>query len=490
MLRNTTHRQRNRPFDLGQLPDEAQALICWLVSTPSCPAGALLARVSKSWGAAAARYSRFATSISLGLRAQPDSPTQQKQREAQRLESLAQWLKRYGHAATSFRVWASTSSEQKGGFVTWRSQKVEGVVKALAAAGQQRRGLPLKQLQLPAIGGTPARTLSQALQWCPLLQQLQLDYCYGDETIHPAEYFSPALGVSLQRLTRLTSLKLEVGMNSWIWDGIQADPYPGSMLSLDPFFQHLPSSLEALHLKVVQGAQQPRCIYLHTSSLGHLVALKQLTLPEDLNVFSSSYAYPLLALTSLSYSHALDAFGWALLPLSPNLVQLEADKADAQSLAYLAGMQALRSLSCQPVIHGDAAAAAAAVARLTQLTQLVAPLWGLAGVAPAELAQWWAGLKQLQGLHTLSLQGNMLELVELGCFPALTRLTIDLSKGAWGRHGACTIQEQQQLLLRRLAPARGRVLGVVLTGVQRCRQVACRAAVAVALGNVTLICNP
>jgi hypothetical protein len=380
--------------------------------------------------------------------------------------------------------------QTNGDFVAWRSQGVASVVQALAAAGKQQGGLPLQQLHLPAIGGTPSSTLCEAFRWCPRLQQLQLDYCYGDETIQPVEYFAPDMGAALHNLHHLTSLKLEVCMHSWIWDLIEADPYPGSMLSLDSFFQHLPSSLKDLQLQLVQGSEQRRCFHVHTNSLGHLVNLKRLSLPGDMSVFSSSssHARPLPALTFLSYSHAMDPHGMALLPLAPNLVELQADKANTESLAVLAGMPALRSLSCRPVIHGDAAGAAAAVAELKQLKQLVGPLRGVAGLAPGDLALWWAGLRWLKGLSTLSLQGDMLERqVDLGRFPALNRLQIDFGKGAWAGHGVSVIQEQQLLLLRRLAPARGRVRGVVLMGVSRCRQDACRAAVRVALGDVMVI---
>jgi hypothetical protein len=202
--------------------------------------------------------------------------------------------------------------------------------------------------------------------------------------------------------------------------------------------------------------------YVQTANLEHLVNLKALKLPSDVHVRrSESSSAPLLpSLVSLQWTQALTKCGGALLPL-PSLQRLIAGYADAPRLAALAGMPALRTLSCHPVLDGDGMQSATALAQLTQLTHLIAPVRPGDGLVPAAVSNWAAALSYLQGLHTLTLQAGFLELFDVSGLPVLKRFVVDVRRqmSTWFHTNSDPVQ-----LLLRLAPARGRLQQVVLQG--------------------------
>jgi hypothetical protein len=170
----------------------------------------------------------------MDLKAHPGSPTQQKQKEAQRLESLALWIRRYGHTVKSLIVRANNATSDASDYIAWRSDGVSSVVKALAAAGQQKGRLQLQAPCLPAIGGTDPETLASALSVCPNLVKLQLDYCSGDETIHPVSYLGHELTAGLQGLQHLTHLKLTLSMTNYFMHTPEGHPWPTLGEEFDP----------------------------------------------------------------------------------------------------------------------------------------------------------------------------------------------------------------------------------------------------------------
>jgi hypothetical protein len=452
---------------------------------------------------------------------QPDSPTQQKQREAERLESLALWLKRYGHTVESLQVRTNDiiSADSKAGYVAWRSDAVRQVVQAVAAAGRQKGALPLQALRLPAIGGTDPDTLSSALFVCPYLRYLRLDYCYGDETIHPVSYLGHEVTSALYGLQHLTHLKVTLSSvtgyicgtpetkpdlpdfkeeadpfmpyGSHYWpspsEPYLPDPFPlDRTITMDAFFARLPPSLQQLELAFHQNPAEQREFYVKSCNLEHLVNLRSLELPANLHVTKSDNSGgPLLpSLMVLDYMQALTKSGGALLPL-PRLEGIKAGWADAARLWELARMPSLKGLSCHAVLAGDGSDSAAALAQLTQVTHLVAPVVAGDGVVPAAVTHWAAALSSLKGLRSLTLQAELLELVDISCFPVLNRIVVDVRRQLSTWYPTATSTEQ---LLLRLAPARGRLQGVMLQGVAAEYKLAYCRAVFHALGPVKLSC--
>jgi hypothetical protein len=190
--------------------------VCSLACTPSCPAHLLLARVSKTWGAAAApHFSSYLAEgklcIELELICTPDSPFQQRQREVQRLESLAQWLQQYGHLLKQLAIpvqYPSMESEYRS-YELEAAPVIPDVMAALVAAGQQPGGLQLQQLEVPVLGGTPMPTICKTLSACPQLRELHLDNNFGGVYTTASWSVMMELPAALQQLTQLTWLRLE-----------------------------------------------------------------------------------------------------------------------------------------------------------------------------------------------------------------------------------------------------------------------------------------
>jgi hypothetical protein len=156
---------------------------------------------------------------------------------------------------------------------------------------------------------------------------------------------------------------------------------------LDGFYGRLPASLIVLHTSYMRhwksGNPFPCEVYLHTTSLQHLVALQQLALPDNLQVThpaGDASPNPLTALTALTYLRYAQALslGAAVLAL-PNLVELccpypfgEAEPGHLVTLA--AAAPGLRSLECH-LGYEEEEEAADALEQLRQLTHL-ALQWG------------------------------------------------------------------------------------------------------------------
>jgi hypothetical protein len=454
------------------LPDAAQAVICPLASTSSCPAHVLLARVSKLWGAAALKHFRHdGGSIALQLSCTPHSPSGDKLRELERLEALYVWLQRQGQAVTSFSIQTSSFQDRASKYVSGRSFGVSSILEALAAAGQRPGGLRLQQLQVPAIGVATPRALTQVLSGCQHLRQLQLEPNCGIGDMGMCAYLDKGLCMALQQLTQLTGLKLYA---SGVVDRrITGDSFP--IFPMDGLVQCLPSSLQVLHMDFCCSCS------LSTSSLQHLVALKQLLLPIGMGL-GSSPLHPLTSVTYLDHWAAV-AHDRHVLSALPNLAELRSAWCFSDILQRLQSRTALRSLTCglDPEDEEDAAA----LAQLTQLTQLrLALLADEEDEGPSQLAVWGAALSLMTGLRSLALQPEVLQHVDLAALTALTRMEVlsvaldTTMKRSFDQLGA---------QLGCLAPACGRLREVVLLGVPAAQQEVCRAAVAAAVGDVPLL---
>jgi hypothetical protein len=148
----------------------------------------LLALVSKTWAAEAARHLQLdGASIEIELTCSADSSQQQQQQQqqqqeeeedndAQRLQRLAGWLQQRGHLVNKLHVTAGPPEEQQAGdrFQSGACRAVPGVLAALTAAGKGSGGLRLQQLQLPALPGTPIPTICGMLLGCQQLRELRL----------------------------------------------------------------------------------------------------------------------------------------------------------------------------------------------------------------------------------------------------------------------------------------------------------------------------
>jgi hypothetical protein len=426
---------------------------------------------------------------------------------------LATWLRQYGHLLNMFSITAQEpeGQQQQHDAYLEACQIIPSIFDALAAAGGRSSGLRVRQLRLPAFPGTPVFTVCKALSACPHLQELRLANSYSGATAPSSLSTFMKLPAALQQLTQLTRLELEGGMFQ----------YNGQIAAqgVDGLFRALPSSL--VKLKVhdkCQGCTTP-AVHLCTSSLQHLVCLRDLELPQDTCVTdhgacddsrgdtsrgtintcsgggasSSSPLGGLTALTALECATALRVTGSPLLAL-PNLVELWAGEAEPHLLEALPGKSALRLLAfvmCLPQ-HQEQAAA---VAQMTQLTALVLIGPDVDGDLPEEwldvegevdellvkgaMEEWGCILSTLTGLRRLVLEPPMLQEVDLAALTSLTHLSVEL-RYCQPLH----TQERMQELLNSLAPARGRVQHVTLVGLPASLHDGCRAAVPAALGDV------
>jgi hypothetical protein len=225
-----------------------------------------------------------------------------------------------------------------------------------------------------------------------------------------------------------------------------------------------------------------------TDSLGHLVSLKQLSLPGVLQVTSSSHGDPLArltALTKLEYPAALAATGAPLLAL-PNLVELRAGVAQPMLMQNLASKPLLRSLTC--ALNGDnaveadsAQACAGAVQALTQLThlQLQGPL-ALEEWLAMDVGGFAAALSNLKGLYSLGVQVELLAWVHRDLPPGLTRLEVLVPPTD---DGAKLLTST----LKQMKSAHGCLRQLVLVGVPPPRRKAVRTAVDAAVRQASLV---
>jgi hypothetical protein len=405
------------------------------------------------------------------LSCSPDSSTEDKLRELKRLEALTAWLQQQGHAVTSFSIQTSSNGGDKpDGYVSGRSFGVSNILEALAAAGSLPGGMRLRQLQVPAVGLATPTSLARALSGCHQLRDLQLDPDCGIGTIGGAGgYLDRGLCMALQHLTQLTALKLYAG------DDDSTEP------DLDGLLTSLPRSLEVLDMDF-------DCMCTGSlSSLQHLVALKELTLPAGcFGIWrSSSSSNPLHTLTSVTYLASFGAlvFGERLMSALPNLVELWGAITMGSDLEWLPSKASLRSLVCSPFLGR---AGVETLAQLTQLTQLRLCLDSPMPVGAAQqstLVAWGAALSSLTGLRSLALQPQLLEKLDIAAFTALTRLEVFLKQDP---NEECSFPNLGPLL-GGLAPACGRLQQVLLLGVPGAQQELCRTAVAAALGEVSLV---
>jgi hypothetical protein len=432
---------------MEHLPDDAQAIIFPLASTPSCPAHVLLARVSKLWGAAALQHFREeGAGISLKLACTADSTKMEMLQELGRLKALATWLQKQGHALTSFNI---QHSIPPGRYLPGHGPGMSSILEALAAAGKQPGGLRLEQLQVPAVGPATPASLTRALSGCHQLRELQLDPDCGQGRMGVDGYLDRDLCIALWQCSQLTALRLYAGSDT-------GTSSPARLLN--DLFMCLPRSLVVLDM-----GTRARC-FLNTICLEQLVALKQLTLPYKLLLIDSSLGRALTALTHLDCPAM--AHGQQLLAAVPNLVELHTFQAPAERLTGLSTHTALRSLACV-MEAAKSAAGCNALAQLTQLTALKLRLSpALHGVAAAHLVAWGAALSSMTGLRSLALQPYLLERVNLAALTSLTRLEVNLRGTGVSWYG----KWYRSKLLSVLSPAHGRLQEVVLVGVPAAEQ--------------------
>jgi hypothetical protein len=432
-------------------------------------------------------------SIELELCCGPWSPFQQSQREEQRLKSLAQWVRRWGHGLNKISLPVQVS-QIRCGFVTCELEAapaIPRVMEALAAAGQEPGGLQLHQLRVPALGGTPIPAICRTLSVCPQLRELHLDNSFSSRYITSSWPSDMELPATLQQLTQLTCLRLAGSLFKY------NSQYFGSH-GPDDLFRSLPSSLVVLEVDSYTPRGTVRHMDMSSSSLQHLVSLKQLALPEHISRFDRdavgdgpgggpNHLTVLTALTHLVFEDAVSCAGRSLLA-APNLVKVEAEEADAEYLHVLAAKPALRSLHVRLDIHSSLDTAPA-LQQLTQLTGLglvtgKEPIWDFE--EPFEdideevaLREWGGALSSLTGLRWLGVQHELLEQVDLTALTALTSLRVTCDTPSTCGSGVLSV-------LRGLSPAHGQLLEVELAGVFVSHQEEYRAAVAAALGDVVV----
>jgi hypothetical protein len=370
-------------LDFAQLPNEAQALVCSLASTPSCPSYMLLARVSKSWGQAAAQHLQLnGASVALEL---VDTPQRQRQRQEQRLASLEAWLRQYGHLATSMSITETYHGPHNAQNVVGRGEVVADILDAVAAAGSWSGSLRLSKLRVPVAGSVKPSAIVPALSGCHQLRELQLDANWSNNGVHYSEYLEGVLPAALQQQKHLTKLILHLGV-------VKKRLGSAATVSADEFFASLPPCLEVLELdSKVAYERHPTCSFrLCISSLQHLVALRELAVPNRVLVEcrkEGAMLDALTALTHISCTRVLREQGAALLE-APNLASIKTGFVTGPCLHALAGRTALRSLSCcVDEDGGDDAAVAVALAQLTMLTHLVVRMDGTRDAPPR-----WASL--------------------------------------------------------------------------------------------------
>jgi hypothetical protein len=462
-------------LDFPQLPNKAQALICSLASAPSCPSYMLLARVSKSWGQAAAQHLQL-NGVSVGLQL-VFTQQQQRQHQEQRLASLETWLRQHGHLATSLSIEASDYGPPHPEYVVARGEAVAEIMDALAAAGSWSSGLPLQLLVLPVMGSISPTAIAVALSACHQLRELQLDANWSTNEVHYSAYLEGALPAALQKLEHLTSLTLELGV-------LKEQLGSAATVLADDLFACLPPRLE--HMELIGKRACVRLpmwsFSLCISSLQHLVALKRLALPSRARIecrAEGATLAPLTALTHVKFSRLLRQDGAQLLEL-PKLACIEAGFASAPGLHVLAGRTALSTLVCHAPVDGDDAAVAAALAQLTSLRELSVRVEPDTMTAPDEAA-WAQVLAALTGLCYLGIEAVLLQQVDMAALTALTEIQVEVT---WGDtyHGLYSIQRA----LRGLTPAHTQLRRVVLFGVPSDEQKRFTAAVAAAPVNALL----
>lgn len=466
-------------LDFSQLPNKAQALICSLASTPTCPSYMLLARVSKSWGQAAAQHLQLnGASVGLQLAGSPQGkPPQQRQHEEQRLASLETWLRQYGHLATSLRITDSYQGPYQAHYVVGRGEAIAEILDALAAAGSWSGGMRLQQLQLPAVGSIKPSAIAVALSGCHQLRELQLHANWSTNEVHYSDYLEGDLPAALQQLQQLKVLRMHLGV-------IKMQLASATTVSADNFFACLPPSLEVLELESKDAYQRmPSCAFrLCISSLQHLVALRELLLPSRVHAECTKEGATLSALTALTHIHCMgvrQAWVEALLA-APNLIHLTTGCMESPGLHRLADKTSLRILWCFAPMDGDDAVVAVALAQLTMLTELVVRMDYRQEPAP-DGAAWAQALSALTGLRSLSMEAVLLQQADVAALTTLTELQMEAS---WGEpYFAAFCMEK---VLRGLTPAHGQLRRIVLHGVRPAHQERFAAAVAAAPVNARL----
>jgi hypothetical protein len=457
--------------------------------------------VSKTWAAEAARHLELdGASIDLELNSNPDSPDELRDRELQRLQSLADWLRQYGHLLCELRISVEGPPDdvKENMHVLEVCQVMPIVVDALAAAGRRPGGLRLEGMCVPVLPGTPIFTICRALSGCHQLQALALDNSYSGQTTKTSWSALMALPAALQQLTQLTWLRLDGGIFHYHGE------FPEK--GVDGLFKALPSSLVILELGSQYQGFEGATVNLCTSSLQHLVALEKLVLPHDTCITDSGITSsggsssapksdPLAGLTALTYLkcyNALQDTGAPLLAL-PNLATLSAVPASAAHLDTLSRLSGLRVLDASLDVR-EYREQAEALEALTQLTALAALVQDPDGFSDEEwlddgeevedvmleaAAGWGRALSSLPRLCMLYVEPVVLQEMTWAALTALTCLRIDC-KDSQEWHD----QEQLDLLLGSLTPMRGRLQQVRVLYLPDELQVGCEAALVGALGDV------
>jgi hypothetical protein len=236
----------------------------------------LLALVSKTWAAAAARHLQLdGASIEIELFSSVEDPAEERDEEVERLQGLAQWLQQHGKLVNKLHIEVELPQGQQDDpkLQLGAAAAVPEVVAALAAAGQgSRGGLRLQQLRLPSLPGTPISTLCGMLPGCHQLRELRLCNSYSSATTTTTWQNVMELAAALQQMTQLTLLRMEEGLLQ----------YAGRLEDHDisDLVENLPGSLQVLQINGKTGGDRPY-MQLCTSSLRHLVCLQAVVLPDD-----------------------------------------------------------------------------------------------------------------------------------------------------------------------------------------------------------------
>jgi hypothetical protein len=444
-----------------------------------------------------------AASITLELPGSSSSPYKDRVREGERLSSLSAWLHRNGGSLSKLVIQVPEPLDLVAEYVSGRAQGLSAIISALAASGNSHQYMRLRQLQLPVTADTLPAIVQGALSACQGLRELQLDYSGGGQGAHPASDLQGIPLLALQQLSQLTSLRLTYGR-------FKQETSMCFNVHLGYFCSQLPSSLEVLAV-TLSSWPHPFKFNVAPNSLQHLVALRQLTLPDNTDTFSFATSgdtlVTLTALTSLVYDRALLEGNQALLA-APHLQEIWTHYTPPQGLEALAPLTALRSLVCA-VRRADGVHAAALLA-LTQLTRLgLLVMEGAQQTAAAAnvlaqylnagyhgygvvesddeepatpVAMWGGAVSALPGLRSLTVEPGLLPRLDLAALTALTELVV---RGDWHKHAYPPGRLQQ--LLGGVGAARGRLQVVKVQGVEGAEQAACRAALAAALGDVTVV---
>lgn len=307
--------------------------------------------------------------------------------------------------------------------------------------------------------------------------------CFPTRVLCPCWQVSKALA----GLTRLTSLTLDLQLFRHSCDSWRT-------LELNEMCARLPCSLEEVQLVAYAGPLLRVYANLHVSSLAHLTALRQLSLADCVDVTRSYPGNAATELTALTYLQHHDRVQCSPLLAAPNLQELHAGHIHWRTLQEdLQPLSTLRTLSiemyCCFTWEGERAEAVAALAQLTQLTSLDLLLRD--GSVESEediwepvdifLDTWPDAVSQLTGLRCLAVEPELLRRIDFGPLTALSRLEVDLSRARINY-----TQRSMAALLKQLAPVRGQLQEVELVRARSSRESQWRAAVAAALGDVTL----